>query len=187
MSRVGFIRVISSVSDTIFGRESSEHGLYHKNSQNIFIYSICIYVYIYIHITMLGESGPTQVGWTIADQPRTNRRFIDMLWKLNWPGLSRLWTLLFWFFFAIGYHYDWTQVADKRLKTTYHAIILISPLTILDSHTTNGCLNHKPIANQCPFIIFRLANTMGSNIYCVLMLVSWVAGVPPNHHLSFHG
>ena len=28
---------------------------------------------------------------------------------------------------------------------------------------------------------------MGSNIYCVLMLVSWVAGVPPNHHLSFHG
>ena len=43
--------------------------------------------------------------------------------------------------------------------------------------------------NQSPMnaLSFRLANTMGSNIYCVLMLVSWVAGVPPNHHLSFHG
>ena len=81
-----------------------------------------------LHITVLRryletwrEPGPTQAGLTIAQQSRINREpiadFIDIFWKLNWSGVVRLWTLLFWFFFAIGYHY-WTQCLGRPEYST---------------------------------------------------------------------
>ena len=62
------------------------------------------------------EPGPTQAGLTIAAQSRINREpiadFVDMFLRIELIWAGRLWTLLFWFFFAIGYHY-WTQCLGK--------------------------------------------------------------------------
>ena len=38
------------------------------------------------------EPGPTQAGLTIADQPRTNRRFHRHFWKIELIWVVRLWT-----------------------------------------------------------------------------------------------
>ena len=87
----------------------------------------------------------------------TNREpiadFIDIFWNLNGSGLldfelccsdSSL------VFFAIGYHY-WTQSPNKleyESENNILAIILISLLAIIDSHTTHVCLNRETIADQ---------------------------------------
>ena len=65
---------------------------------------------------------------------------------------------LLWLFFLMIYFFDDLNLFLMRFifldglpsHNIYHAIILISPLTSLGSHTTNGCLNHEPIANECP-------------------------------------
>ena len=124
----------SVLSDTILHRGSSKHGLHHNNSQ---------------YIETWREPGPTQVYWTIADQPRTNRGFHRHCLKNELIWFVRLWTLLFWFFFAIGYHF-WTQFPNKPKYKSENRIscnfTLISPLAIGDSHTV--CLNREPIADQ---------------------------------------
>ena len=53
----------------------------------------------------------------IADQPRTNRGFHRHFLKIELIWVVRLWTLLFWFFFAIGYHY-WTQCLGRPEYST---------------------------------------------------------------------
>ena len=123
-----------------------------------------------------------------SNQSRTNRGFHRHFLKIELIWVVRLLTLLFRFLFAIGYHL-WTLCLSRpghiRLKCNiiiynYHAmyIILISPLTIVDSYTTHVCLNRQPIADQsrcrvlqsgtlkypCPFIILRLASTIGSQM-----------------------
>ena len=48
----------------------------------------------------------------IADQPGTDRGFHRHFLKIDLIWAVRLWTLLFWFFFATGYHY-WTPCLGK--------------------------------------------------------------------------
>ena len=124
------------------------------------------------------ERGPTQVGWTIADQPWTNRGcHRHFLKKWNWH--VRLWTLLFWLFFAIGYHYReyWTQFPgkpDKQTqiqiwKTRCHIILFICILLLqydcwfsYNKYVSQSRTNRRSIAMQAltstlkltsPFII----------------------------------
>ena len=63
------------------------------------------------------SSGGFNNRGAIADQPRTNRGFHRHFLKIELIWVVRLWTLLFWFFFAIGYHY-WTQCLGRPEYST---------------------------------------------------------------------
>ena len=141
----------SVVSDTFYCRDLSKHH-----------YLITAYSGHGVN------QGYTQAGWAIADQPRTNGGFHRHFLKIEMIWFMRIWNLLFWFFFVIGYHY-WTQIPGKpecKSKNNLSCESLASPLAIVDSHITyNKCLsqlrtNRRSIAMQdftiaCPFIILR--------------------------------
>ena len=99
----------SVVSGTILRRESA------KNSYTMLYISHCIETW--------HEPGPIHVGWIIANQRQTNCGFYRHLFKTEFIWFVRLWTSLFWFFFAISYHYE-IQFPDSRVKVwkTCHAI-----------------------------------------------------------------
>ena len=115
--------------------------------------------------------GPTHVGWTIADQPRTNRGFhrLDIFWKLKWYGLwgfelccSDSSLLL-----AITIEHSFqTNLNDLNvsLKTTYQAAA-IGVSSYSSRFSYNKCLshsrtNHRSIAIQ-GFTIADVETYMG--------------------------
>ena len=153
-----------------------------ENSQNIAIH-ISQYLEIFRDMAWArAYSGGFNNRAAIADQPRTNRGFHRHFLKIELIWVVRLWTLLFWFFFAIGYHY-WTQCLGRP----EYSILCYMPYNIdfstsgpiVDSYTTNVCLNREPIADQsrcrvlqsrmlkytCPFITLRFAFAIGSRIH----------------------
>ena len=97
----------------------------------------------------------------------------DMFRKIESILVVRLWTLLFWFFFTIGYHY-WTQLNTVQTLIIWNirlhvhmwihlGMTLMSPLTIVDSCITHVCFKCEPIANvelHIPFHDIRLAYNM---------------------------
>ena len=101
---------------------------------------------------------------------------IELIWFVG------LWALLFWFFFAIGYHY-WTQFPNKpeyQFEETTNNHIDFEWFILLQEPTLIQQM-FVPIADQlrrrvsqsrmlkytCPFIILRLAFAIG----CYMMFI----------------
>ena len=88
------------------------------------------------------EPGPTQVGLTIADQSRTNGGFHRHFLKIRLIWVVRLPTLLFRFFFAIGYH---------RTQCLNIPVTIDSSSSKVDYYTTylsQSRTNRRSIATQ---------------------------------------
>ena len=126
----------SVVSDTILRRESSKH------------------CYKSQYLETWREPGPNRGA--IADQPRTNRGFHRDYLKIDLIWIVRLWTLLFWFFFAIGYH-SWTQCLGKPKYNIYIYIykrlkcnsnIIIMPYNIEFSSYNGRFLRNKCVSQS---------------------------------------
>ena len=124
------------VCNTIVRRESSKH------------------CYISQYLETWREPGPTQAGLTIAAQSRINREpiadFVDIFLRIELIWAGRLWTLLFWFFFAIGYHY-WTQCLGKpEYSVRLNCNMIIIPYNTDFSSSILIQQMFVSIANQSP-------------------------------------